>query len=191
MNSLRSPLLMSPADTALWVVDVQDKLLPLVQDAPRVAWNIGRLLEAASAMGVHIAATEQYPQALGGTVAELARWIGNPLPKKSFSCAEVTELVADLEAHQRSKLLLVGLETHVCIQQTALDMLAHGYHVYLAADAVNARGPLDHQVALDRIAAAGGIITTTEAVLFEWCQIATGSAFDCIRPLVRQNPPKP
>ena len=189
MSAARSPLLMSPDETALWVVDVQDKLLPLVKNPSHVAWNIGRILEAASGMEIQIATTEQYPEALGSTIAELARWTDNAFSKKSFSCAAVEPLVTQLESQRRTKLLLVGLETHVCIQQTALDMLAQGYHVFLAADAMSARSESDHQVALDRIAAAGGVITTTEAILFEWCQVATGAAFELIKPLVRQTPP--
>ena len=116
MSTARSPLLMSPEETALWVVDVQDKLLRLVNNPSYVAWNIGRLLEAASGMDIQIAATEQYPEALGGTVADLAQWIDSAFSKKSFSCAAVKPLVAQLESQRRTKLLLVGIETHVCIQ---------------------------------------------------------------------------
>ena len=123
MNPPRSPFLMSPGDTALLVIDVQTKLLPLVKDQEQVLWNITRLLEAARGMGVHIAATEQYPDALGSTVDELKSHIQSALPKIAFSCAEVEPLIADLEARGLPKLLLVGLETHVCVQQTALDML--------------------------------------------------------------------
>ena len=189
MNSPRSPFLMSPGDTALLVIDVQTKLLPLIVDQKRVLWNISRLLEAAKGMGVHIAATEQYPEALGSTVDELKPHIQGALAKIAFSCAEVEPLVADLEARLLPKLLLVGLETHICVQQTALDMLARGYDVYLAADAMSARGRVDHRIALDRVAAAGGVITTTESILFEWCQIAQGPAFEQLKPLVRQSPP--
>ena len=189
MNSPRSPFLMSPGDTALLVIDVQTKLLPLVLDQKRVLWNISRLLEAAKGMGVHIAATEQYPEALGSTVDELKPHIQGALAKIAFSCAEVEPLVADLEARLLPKLLLVGLETHICVQQTALDMLARGYDVYLAADAMSARARVDHRIALDRVAAAGGVITTTESILFEWCQIAQGPAFEQLKPLVRQSPP--
>ena len=189
MNSPRSPFLMSPGDTALLVIDVQTKLLPLIVDQKRVLWNISRLLEAAKGMGVHIAATEQYPEALGSTVDELKPHIQGALAKIAFSCAEVEPLVADLEARLLPKLLLVGLETHICVQQTALDMLARGYDVYLAADAMSARGRVDHRIALDRVAAAGGVITTTESILFEWCQIAQGPAFEQLKHLVRQSPP--
>ena len=82
MSAARSPLLMSPDETAVWVVDVQDKLLPLVKNSSHVAWNIGRILEAASGMDIQIATTEQYPEALGGTVAELARWTDNVFSQK-------------------------------------------------------------------------------------------------------------
>ncbi len=189
MNHARSPFLMSPDDTALWVIDVQTKLLPLVQDHECVLWNISRLLEAGCSMGVHVAATEQYPQALGKTVDQLKPHIEGALAKTAFSCGEVEPLVADLASRKRSKLLLMGLETHICVQQTALDMLARGYDVYLAADAMSSRSRLDHRVALNRVAAAGGVITTTEAILFEWCRVAEGPAFKTIRPLVRQPSP--
>ena len=189
MNQSRSPFLMSPGDTALWVIDVQTKLLPLIEQGDSVVWNISRLLRGAASLGVHVAATEQYPEALGKTVPELAPHLAQPHPKLTFSCALVESLVADLEARDIPKVLLAGLETHICVQQTALDMLARGYDVFLVADAMHSRYTLDHQLALDRVAAAGGVITTTESILFEWCQVAKGQAFKQIRPLILEQTP--
>ena len=189
MNQSRSPFLMSPGDTALWVIDVQTKLLPLIEERDFVQWNISRLLQGAAGLGVHVVATEQYPEALGGTVDALKPHISQAYPKIAFSGAAVDPLVADLETRGLTKLLLAGLETHICIQQTALDMLAQGYDVFLAADAMHSRSPRDHRIALDRISAAGGVITTTESVLFEWCRIAEGPAFKCIQSLVLEPPP--
>jgi len=189
MNQSRSPFLMSPDDTAFWVIDVQTKLLPLIEERDLVRWNIARLLKGAAGLGVHIAATEQYPEALGNTVDALKTHISQPYPKRAFSCAAVEPLVAELKTHGLTKLLLAGLETHICVQQTALDMLAQGYDVFLAADAMHSRSQLDHRIALDRLSAAGGVITTTESILFEWCRIAEGPAFKLIQSLVLEAPP--
>lgn len=189
MNPSRSPFLMSPGDTALWVIDVQTKLLPLIQEPDIVCWNIIRLLKGAAGLGVHTAATEQYPEALGGTIDALKPHISQAYPKRAFSCAAVEPLVAELKTQGLTKVLLAGLETHICVQQTALDMLAEGHDVFLAADAMQSRTPLDHRIALDRVSAAGGVITTTESILFEWCRIAEGPRFKLIQSLVLEPPP--
>jgi nicotinamidase-related amidase len=186
---IRSPLLMSRGETALWVIDVQEKLIPLIPEHETILWNIRRLLEAAHTLEVFVAASEQYPQGLGPTVAELTPLLGDIPTKTAFSCARVESLLADLSAREIRKLLLTGIETHVCIQQTALDMLAAGLEVHVAADAVGARGRLDHRVALERMEAAGAVITTTEAVLFEWCEVAGTPEFKVISGLVRQTAP--
>lgn len=184
---LRSPELMSASDTALLVVDVQDKLMRLIPHEMRIIWNIRRLIDGAKILGVPIAATEQYPQGLGGTVAELASRLG-PIPSKmAFSCAACAELFADLEGVH--KLLIVGIEAHVCVQQTALDMMAAGYRVYLAVDALGSRFDVDYQTALRRMETSGATLTTTEAALFEWCQVAGTPQFKQISALVRETRP--
>ena len=186
---VRSPELMSRDDTALLVVDVQDKLVKLLPDRKTIVWNIGRLIDGAEALGIPVLATEQYPQGLGGTVEELAGRLTEIPSKLTFSCAGCEPLAERLDDYGVTKLLIVGVEAHVCVQQTVLDLLAGGLSVYVAADAVGSRNPIDYEVALRRIEAAGATVTTSEAALFEWCEAAGTPEFKTISSLVRQSPP--
>jgi nicotinamidase-related amidase len=185
----RSPELMSAVDTALLVVDVQGKLITLVPGHRRIIWNIRRLIDGAQTLGVKTAATEQYPQGLGPTVPELAERLGPIAAKTDFSCCACQEILADWESARISRVLLAGIEAHVCIQQTAFDLLAAGYRVYLAADAIGARYDIDYQMALRRMDSAGATLTTTEAALFEWCQRSGTPEFKRLSALVQEKPP--
>lgn len=186
---LRSGELMSVGETALVVVDVQERLLPVIAGRTRLVWNIGRLIEGARILGIPVAATEQYPQGLGPTVPELARRLG-PIPSKlMFSCRGCPEVFQGLQAQGIHKLLVCGIEAHVCVQQTVLDLLGAGWRVYVAADAVGSRHEVDYEFALRRMESAGAILTTTEAALFEWCETAGTPQFKEISRLVRQSPP--
>ncbi len=185
----RSPELMSVGDTALLVVDVQSKLVALVPGYERLVWNVGRLIDGATLLGIPVVATEQYPKGLGPTVPELAARLGESArPKLAFSCGQCGDVFRQWEAAGISKVLLAGIESHVCVQQTALDLLAYGLRVYLAVDAIGARYEIDHRTALRRMESSGATLTTTEAALFEWCRVAGTSEFKQISALVRSEP---
>ena len=184
----RSPELMSRSDTALLVVDVQEKLIPLVSQHERIVWNIGRLLDGAKVLGVRAVATEQYPRGLGHTVKKLADRLGHVPEKLTFSCGGCSEVFEDLRDAGIFKILVVGIEAHVCIQQTVLDLLADGYRVYLAVDAIGSRHEIDYETALRRMDSAGATLTTTEAALFEWCDAAGTPEFKQISAIVREGP---
>jgi nicotinamidase-related amidase len=185
-----SPLRMQGGDTALLVIDMQEKLLAAQPLAERIVWNCRRLLDGAKNLGVTAAATEQNPAKLGPTASTLAtRLPAAPRGKMAFSCGACGELFAEWRVAGIERVLLCGIETHVCVQQTALDLLAAGYQVYIAADAVGARTALDHDVALRRLDSAGATITTTEAALFEWCGEAGTDAFRQISALVKEPAP--
>jgi len=184
----RSPELMRPADTALLVVDVQERIIREVPHGNRVIWNCRRLLDGANILGVRTAATEQYSEKLGGTVPDLASRLQGPAPSKlAFSCGACGELFADWQDAGIHRVLVCGIETHVCIQQTVLDLMAAGYQVLVAADAVAARHTIDHEIALRRMEASGAILTTTEAALFEWCAVAGTPEFKKISALVKEE----
>jgi nicotinamidase-related amidase len=186
----RSPELMSVGDTALLVVDVQEKLAAAIPDCRRVIWNVRRLLDAAKALGVPAVATEQYPHGLGPTVPELAERLGEIPSKLTFSCGGCPEIFADLRQRGIFKILLCGIEAHVCVMQTAMDLLAGGVRVYVAVDAVGSRAEIDRETALRRMDSAGATLTTTEATLFEWCATAGAPQFKEISRLVKESPPK-
>ena len=183
---------MSRGDTALLVVDVQEKLVPAIARSARVVWNVRRLVDGAKILGLPVVGSEQYPQGLGATVAELAERLG-PVPSKlTFSCGGCPEVLLVLEGLRDRgihKILVCGIEAHVCVQQTVLDLLADGWRVYVAADAVGSRFEVDYRTALGRMDSAGATLTTTEAALFEWCEIAGSPEFKQISRLAKEPGP--
>jgi nicotinamidase-related amidase len=186
---LRSPELMNRDDTALLVVDMQAKLLPLIPAHARLIWNVRRLIDGAGILQVPVAATEQYPQGLGPTTPELAARLGLVPGKLAFSCGECGEIFTGWRDRGIWKILVCGIETHVCVGQTVHDLLGEGFRVYVAADAVGARGAIDHDIALRRMDSSGATLTTVEAALFEWCGRAGSPEFKQISQLVRESPP--
>lgn len=193
--AFRSPELMSRRDTALVIVDVQEKLVPLIPAAERLIWNLERLIEGARLLGLKILAVEQYPQGLGPTVGPLrerlaAAGVRFPLPaKQCFSALGCAEIAASLEAANVERVLVAGIETHVCVQQSVFDLLAGGRRAYVAVDAVGSRHEIDGRVACSRMEAAGASLTTVEAALFEWCESSAAPEFKQLSQLVRRPPP--
>ena len=185
----RSPELMNRGDTALLVVDMQEKLVRLLPRHEALVWNVGRLIDGAKILGLPVLATEQYPKGLGPTSPELAARLGKIPAKLAFSCGECGELFEELGKKGIHRILVCGIEAHVCVQQTVHDLLAAGFRVYLAVDAIGARGRLDYEIALRRMDSAGATLTTVEAVLFEWCDVAGTPEFKQISNLVKQPPP--
>lgn len=193
----RSPLLLSATDSLLLFVDVQDKLLALIRDELLLRWNLGRLGAGANVLDVPCLATEQYPEKLGPTTASVLNCLqsganeqGLVPAKMSFSGAACDTLFEQLAGMSRRQVVVVGLETHVCVLQTALDLIAAGYDVYVVVDAVGARFDIDHQTALRRLESAGVTLITAESVLFEWCERAGTPEFKQISSIVRQPRPE-
>ena len=176
---------LTAADSALVVIDVQDKLLAKMPTAAALVRNIAFLIDAAGLLGVPVVATEQYPKGLGPTTAELARRLPPQLPAKTaFSCCGAAGFLADLRARDRPNVILSGMEAHVCVLQSALDLLGAGFTVFLPADAVASRFPLDHVTAVRRLELAGAVPTTAEAVAFEWVGDAAHPQFKAVSKLV-------
>jgi nicotinamidase-related amidase len=186
----RSPDLMSASDTGLLVVDVQGKLVGMIDGHQRIVWNIRRLLDGAKILGLPTLASEQYPQGLGPTTPELAQRLDRLFDKTAFSCSGCAAICDELRATDRRKWLVCGIEAHVCIQQTVLDLLAEGFSIYVAADAIGSRFKFDYEIALRRMESSGATITTTEAALFEWCEDSKSPQFKQISQLIRESPPK-
>jgi nicotinamidase-related amidase len=178
---------MSPADTALLVIDVQEKLLPKILQAEALVRNIAFLIDGARLLGLPVAATEQYPRGLGATVPELARRLPERPDKVAFSCCAVPSVVQGFRAAARPKVVLAGIEAHVCVLQTALDLLAADFRVYIAADAVGSRFAIDHEFALRRLERAGAIVTTSETAVFEWVGGSGHPQFKQVSALVQER----
>jgi nicotinamidase-related amidase len=175
------------ADTALLVIDVQEKLLPKIAGADAVVRNTAFLIDACKVLGVPVLATEQYPKGLGHTVAELAGRLPAPLPEKlAFSSCAVPAVVDAFRAG-RPKALLAGIETHVCVMQTALDLLALGVRVFLPVDALGSRYRIDHDTAIERMREAGATLVTSEMAVFELTGVAGTPQFKEISRLVQDR----
>lgn len=185
----RSPELMNREDSALLVVDAQVKLLEVIPQRARIVWNIRRLLDAAVALGVPVAATEQYPDRLSPTVPELRERIGTAPAKMCFSAGVCGDIFEGWRAENRYRVLVCGIEAHVCVMQTALDLSAAGFVPYVAVDAVGSRYAIDQETAIRRMESAGVILTTTETAMFEWCTTADRPEFKKISALAKESPP--
>jgi len=175
---------MSRNDTGLLVIDVQEKLMGKIEKGPRVIQNIQMLVRGACLLGLPVYATEQYPKGLGPTVPELSSQLPLKQEKLSFSCTALPEMTGFFRQKNVKKLLLAGVEAHVCVQQTALDLLAEGFQVYLAADAAGSRHAEDRELGLRRMEKAGVVLTSAEAALFEWTEKAGTPEFKEISKLV-------
>jgi nicotinamidase-related amidase len=178
---------MSDADTGLLVIDVQEKLLPFIPGADALVRNVAFLIDAAALLGMTVQATEQYPSGLGPTVPELARRLPVRPDKTGFSSCAVPAVVETFRREARPKVVLAGIESHVCVLNTALDLLALDFRVYLAVDAIGARYAVDHEVALRRLEQAGAVLTTVEGCAFEWVGGAGHPKFKEISRLVQER----
>ena len=186
----KSSRLLSPDRCALIVVDIQEKLLPKIIGHRSLCWNAERLLKAAELCRVPTFVTEQYPRGLGKTVERLANLIPSPHEKLSFSVYGCDSFRESLDSSPNiDQVVLCGIETHICMLQSAMDLVAEGFDTFIAVDAVGARHPEDHSVALQRLANEGVSMATTEGILFEWCESAEAEVFKGIRELVMQDGP--
>lgn len=187
-ESLRSPELLGRAFSRLLIVDVQEKLVATLPESlrDRLLATCRFLAEGAKLLSVPIGITEQYPQGLGPTADTLRPYCDNPPAKKRFSCVECLAWPAAAESTDgRFQVVVAGMETHVCVLQTVFDLLSSGYQVYVVADAIASRREMDQQVALERMAASGAVITTAEGVLFEWAETAEAVEFKALSGLIK------
>lgn len=190
---VRSASLLSRQTSQLLVVDVQEKLIPVIDGHQRVTSEINLLLNAAEILSVPATVSEQYPAGLGATIPEIGQHdaIRRRFEKLKFSAADDflgSQAEQGFEHNDRPwQVVLVGIETHICILQTALDLQHSGWNIFVVANAVGSRRSIDHEVGLNRMLSAGITVVTTESVLFEWCETAGTDQFRQISRLVRSH----
>lgn len=172
---------------ALLVVDVQEKLMERIRDRERLLANAVQLVQGAKTLGIPVWATEQYPKGLGSTLPPLAELIPHRPEKMDFHCCAVPELLEQLYGRRIRHVTLVGIEAHVCVAQTALELLKLGFYVQVPADAVGSRHAIDWEFALRRLENAGVIVSTSEAALFEWMETADHPKFKEISTLIKSK----
>jgi nicotinamidase-related amidase len=172
------PMLMNARESALLVVDVQERLLPHVHDWQRLLENVEWLAKVAQKLDVPVMASEQYPKGIGRTHAGVAALLpaGATVEKLHFSCV-AAQCLAPLAAYAKPQIVVCGIESHVCVLQTALDLKRQGKHVFIVADAVGSRSPADKALALERMRGHGITIVSREMVAFEWLHAAGTPVF--------------
>ena len=176
------------ADNALLViVDVQEKLMAVMPRRDETVAGVKKMATVCRILGVPIVITTQYAKAIGQTLPEVAEAAGNPEPadKITFSCCGNESFQHALRKHRRSRIILCGVETHVCVQQTVIDLLAAGNSVYVCADAICSRRDSDQEVAIERMRDCGAVITTVESAAFEMLRQAGTDAFKACLPLFK------
>lgn len=186
--------MLSRNESLLLIVDVQAGLARAVRDAGSCIRRLGLLLRAAAVLDVPVIVSEQYPKGLGPTDPRLLPLPDGTtvLPKLAFSCWREPELRAAIQSAGRRQVVITGMETHVCVLQTALDLQAAGFAVHLAADAAGSRREEDRALALARLRDEGVAIVTAEMVVFEWLERAGGPAFKTLIPAIKALvPPAP
>lgn len=189
--TFRSPMLMNAHDTVVVVIDMQEKLLPVIENGDALIDSVALLVKGARLLSVPVFCTEQYPQGLGKTVTGLelgptkASEPSDTFEKKMFSFRESAALAQQIRSYQAHNLVIVGIEAHICVLQSALDAIAMGFNVFVCTDAIGARREHDRAIALRRLESCGVTLTTVESALFELCETANHPQFKSISQLVK------
>ena len=172
---------------ALVVIDIQGKLAQLMHQKEALFENAQKLIKGAQILEIPIIVTEQYPKGLGPTIPEIAALFPNfrPLPKVAFSCCGDEGFQRELKAVNRRQIMICGIETHVCVYQTTVDLLASGYGVEVVADVVSSRTAENRGIGLQRMRDEGARITSVEMALFDLMRVAEGPKFREVSKIVK------
>lgn len=174
--------------SALLVIDLQEGYRDKLHEEERTILRSLRTIDAAAELGLPVIVTEQYPKGVGRTRAEVASRLpeGTVLfEKTAFSCYGAEGLPEYLREAKRDQIVVIGIETHVCVNQTAHDFLAEGFAVHLVRDAITARYPLEDETGWRKMIDSGAIPTTSECIVFEWLRDANNPDFRALRDLVK------
>ena len=170
---------------ALIIVDIQEKIIRPIYNKDSIIKNIKKLIDAYQILEENIFVSEQNPLKLGETIPELLPKAGfKKIEKMAFSLASIEEFLKEIKNKKVTNLIVCGIETHICIQQTVLDCLQKGFEVILVSDAMSSRNRVDHEIALQRMIQKGAILTTTESIIFELCKTADRKEFQDIRNII-------
>ncbi len=186
MEIVRYNKLLKKDSTALLIIDIQERIIKVIDEHERVVENTIKLLHGFKALGLPVYFTEQYPKGLGPTVESIAKELdGDAIHKMTFSCSGAGELFQVLINKDIKQVVVCGVESHVCVQQTVLDLLQNGFQVNVAADAVSSRREFDLNIALKRMEKNGAEITTAESILFELLEVCGTDVFKEVSKIVK------
>ena len=179
--------MLTVTDSVLLVVDVQEKLFRVMYQKEQLADNLQRLIKGIQVLEVPVLVTEQYPRGLGPTIPEISKLLpdSRPMAKVSFSCCGDDNFLREFKKLNRKQVLIAGIESHVCVYQTAADLLAAGYEVYVVNDAISSRTEQNKDTGIKMMIQLGAKLTSTEASLFELLKVAKGDKFKAISQIVR------
>ena len=178
--------LLQKETTALLVIDVQERLMPVIYEQEKIFANINKLLRGAEILSLETIITEQYPKGLGNTCKELAIGENKTLIEKlCFSCMLSEPVTEQLKLTNKKSLIICGVESHICVLKTTLDALKEGYEVHVVADAVSSRTAENKQIAIERMRQAGAFITSVESILFMLLDKAGTDEFKAISKLIK------
>ncbi len=174
-------------DTIALVIDFQEKLYPFINENELLTKNVKKLILGLKALNVELIVTEQYSKGLGHTISEIANTIGkfNHFEKGTFSCCGSNDICLILEEKNKKNIIIFGIESHVCVLQTVVDLISLGYQPVLVEDCVSSRSLNDKKIAIERMRKEGAIITTYESILFELCEVSGNDTFRAISKIVK------
>jgi nicotinamidase-related amidase len=180
-------VLLQRSQSSLLIVDVQERLTPVMTDPRRVIHNCHVLIRSARRLGIPVLASEQYPKGLGATVVDLREEMpaGDILAKTHFSAAADPQILARIEASGRRQVAIAGIESHVCVLQTAIDLAARGFQPAVVMDACASRRADSEQMAWGRLRQEGVPLVSVEMALFEWLHQAGSPEFKELSTLIR------
>jgi nicotinamidase-related amidase len=188
-NQLR----LDPDRSMLLIIDIQQKLLPLIQTRDRLMEAASLLIRGCRIFNLPILVTEQYPKGIGSTEPAIAELLNDPndikLEKMAFSCCGDDVIRDAVRKIDRPQIIICGIEAHVCVQQTVLDLVTMDYDVHVCADAIGARHTMDEKIARDRMRHTGAVITTVESALFELCNQCGTADFKAMSALIKEPRP--
>lgn len=183
----RNPIILKKDTTALLIIDLQERILPVIRDVEIVLENTVKMIKGFKTMQLPIYFTEQYPKGLGPTSQKLLDELEgySAFNKMSFSCSGAENLLEEFYKKKLSQIVVCGVESHICVQQTVFDLLANNFQVNLTADAVSSRKETDYNMALQRMRTLGAQVTTTESVLFELLEVCGTPEFKEVSKIVK------
>lgn len=185
----RHPNLFTKDHSAILLIDYQERFVPVLKDNKQVISNIKLLLNGASIYKVPIFVSEQVPEKLGPTITELKGFLQDAkfFSKKTMSCCGQKGFTEELKNKDIKKIAICGIEAHVCVLQTSLDLLHNKFQVHLISDAITARIPHNKEIAVEKIKSAGAIISSVETILFEMAYEAGTEEFKKLQQLFKTN----
>ena len=169
----------------LLMIDFQDKLFPHMENQGVLVKKVITLLEGMKTLTIPIIATRQYPKGLGDTIEELGSYFSQYYDKMTFSCCGSEELLGELQKSGRKNVIITGIEAHICVLQTVIDLKTLGFTPIVVTDAIGSRDRRDYEIALKRMEYEGAVLTTVESILFEICRTAGTEEFKMISRLIK------